>query len=171
MRMILNDVVMYNKYEDFMVRRVLATDPDTRWCPQPDCGWAFFNQDARKILIGKISGAGLLSLPPAALAAQKSDANDHAVRACFATTAKLTGTLIRLVMLPAPNANPRHRPIQSAPGAFPLHFSLRRLPQFLAFPLQVRICFPENLTRKCWNCFDSRRFRYQTMSKMLRTDC
>jgi hypothetical protein len=37
-RMILNDVVMYNKYEDFMVRRVLATDPDTRWCPQPDCG-------------------------------------------------------------------------------------------------------------------------------------
>lgn len=25
------------KYEDFMVRRVLLCDPDTRWCPAPDC--------------------------------------------------------------------------------------------------------------------------------------
>jgi len=39
--MILNDTNIYNKYEDFMVRRVLATDPDTRWCPQPDCGYVF----------------------------------------------------------------------------------------------------------------------------------
>lgn len=28
---------VYEKYEDFMVRRVLASDPDTRWCPAPDC--------------------------------------------------------------------------------------------------------------------------------------
>lgn len=26
------------KYEDFMVRRVLLADPDSRWCPGPDCG-------------------------------------------------------------------------------------------------------------------------------------
>ncbi|KAF4517034.1 hypothetical protein B566_EDAN004654 [Ephemera danica] len=39
-RMILNDKTVYSKYEDFMVRRVLAVDPDTRWCPQPDCGFA-----------------------------------------------------------------------------------------------------------------------------------
>jgi len=26
------------KYEEFMVRRVLVTDPDARWCPAPDCG-------------------------------------------------------------------------------------------------------------------------------------
>ncbi|CAG2066513.1 unnamed protein product [Timema podura] len=36
-RMILNDKTQYEKYEDFMVRRVLAVDPDTRWCPAPDC--------------------------------------------------------------------------------------------------------------------------------------
>jgi hypothetical protein len=35
--MILNDKMQYEKYEDFMVRRVLAVDPDTRWCPAPDC--------------------------------------------------------------------------------------------------------------------------------------
>ncbi|XP_046397388.1 E3 ubiquitin-protein ligase RNF19B-like isoform X2 [Ischnura elegans] len=39
-RMILNDRALYEKYEDFMVRRVLAVDPDTRWCPAPDCGFA-----------------------------------------------------------------------------------------------------------------------------------
>ena len=39
-RMILNDNVMFEKYEDFMVRRVLACDPDTRWCPAPDCSFA-----------------------------------------------------------------------------------------------------------------------------------
>lgn len=39
-RMILNDKVLYEKYEDFMVRRVLAVDPDTRWCPAPDCSYA-----------------------------------------------------------------------------------------------------------------------------------
>ncbi|XP_034250678.1 E3 ubiquitin-protein ligase RNF19B-like isoform X2 [Thrips palmi] len=39
-RMILNDNVIFEKYEDFMVRRVLACDPDTRWCPAPDCSFA-----------------------------------------------------------------------------------------------------------------------------------
>ena len=29
------------KYEEFMIRRVLVTDPDTRWCPAPDCGWVY----------------------------------------------------------------------------------------------------------------------------------
>jgi hypothetical protein len=39
--MILNDKMQYEKYEDFMVRRVLAVDPDTRWCPAPDCRYNF----------------------------------------------------------------------------------------------------------------------------------
>jgi E3 ubiquitin-protein ligase RNF19A len=38
--MILNDKAQFEKYEDFMVRRVLAVDPDTRWCPAPDCSFA-----------------------------------------------------------------------------------------------------------------------------------
>jgi E3 ubiquitin-protein ligase RNF19A len=37
MRVILEDERLMGKYEDFMLRRVLATDPDTRWCPAPDC--------------------------------------------------------------------------------------------------------------------------------------
>ncbi|XP_046473914.1 E3 ubiquitin-protein ligase RNF19B [Neodiprion pinetum] len=39
-RMILNDQAQFEKYEDFMVRRVLAVEPDTRWCPAPDCSFA-----------------------------------------------------------------------------------------------------------------------------------
>ncbi|XP_044728885.1 E3 ubiquitin-protein ligase RNF19A-like [Chrysoperla carnea] len=39
-RSILDDNTQYEKYEDFMVRRVLAVDPDTRWCPAPDCSYA-----------------------------------------------------------------------------------------------------------------------------------
>lgn len=35
---IIGDVVLMSKYEDFMVRRVLVSDPDARWCPAPDCG-------------------------------------------------------------------------------------------------------------------------------------
>ena len=38
MRAILEDSRLMGKYEDFMLRRVLAMDPDTRWCPAPDCG-------------------------------------------------------------------------------------------------------------------------------------
>ncbi|VEN35448.1 unnamed protein product [Callosobruchus maculatus] len=39
-RAILANPALYEKYEDFMVRRVLAVDPDTRWCPAPDCRFA-----------------------------------------------------------------------------------------------------------------------------------
>jgi E3 ubiquitin-protein ligase RNF19A len=39
-RSISDDAVLHEKYEDFMVRRVLAIEPDTRWCPAPDCGFA-----------------------------------------------------------------------------------------------------------------------------------
>ncbi|GLV42177.1 uncharacterized protein CBL_04865 [Carabus blaptoides fortunei] len=39
-RSILDDQALYEKYEDFMIRRVLAVDPDTRWCPAPDCSFA-----------------------------------------------------------------------------------------------------------------------------------
>lgn len=39
-RMILNDSAQLEKYEDFMVRRVLAVEPDARWCPAPDCSFA-----------------------------------------------------------------------------------------------------------------------------------
>ena len=39
MRAILEDSRLMGKYEDFMLRRVLAMDPDTRWCPAPDCGY------------------------------------------------------------------------------------------------------------------------------------
>ncbi|XP_026823825.1 E3 ubiquitin-protein ligase RNF19A [Ooceraea biroi] len=39
-RMILNDQIQLEKYEDFMVRRVLAVEPDARWCPAPDCSFA-----------------------------------------------------------------------------------------------------------------------------------
>ncbi|CAG7817278.1 unnamed protein product [Allacma fusca] len=28
------------KYEEFMLRRVMALEPDARWCPAPDCGFA-----------------------------------------------------------------------------------------------------------------------------------
>ncbi|XP_063407641.1 E3 ubiquitin-protein ligase RNF19A-like isoform X1 [Mytilus trossulus] len=39
-QMILQNDILVKKYEDFMVRRVLVTDPDARWCPAPDCGYA-----------------------------------------------------------------------------------------------------------------------------------
>lgn len=32
-----NFPTIMKKYEDFMVRRVLLCDPDSRWCPAPDC--------------------------------------------------------------------------------------------------------------------------------------
>jgi E3 ubiquitin-protein ligase RNF19A len=37
-RNILQNPTLMDKYEDFMVRRVLVSDPDARWCPAPDCG-------------------------------------------------------------------------------------------------------------------------------------
>lgn len=39
-REILNDDKFYFKYESFMLRKVLAAEPDARWCPAPDCGYA-----------------------------------------------------------------------------------------------------------------------------------
>nr|XP_015804817.2 E3 ubiquitin-protein ligase RNF19A [Nothobranchius furzeri] len=38
--MILCDRVLMEKYEEFMLRRWLVADPDCRWCPAPDCGYA-----------------------------------------------------------------------------------------------------------------------------------
>uniref|UniRef100_A0AAY4AC87 RBR-type E3 ubiquitin transferase n=2 Tax=Denticeps clupeoides TaxID=299321 RepID=A0AAY4AC87_9TELE len=39
-RLILADCALMEKYEEFMLRRWLAADPDCRWCPAPDCGYA-----------------------------------------------------------------------------------------------------------------------------------
>lgn len=39
-RLILNDIILMEKYEEFMLRRWLVADPDCRWCPAPDCGYA-----------------------------------------------------------------------------------------------------------------------------------
>ncbi|XP_072316449.1 E3 ubiquitin-protein ligase RNF19A-like [Eucyclogobius newberryi] len=39
-RMILGDTALMEKYEEFMLRRWLVADPDCRWCPAPDCGYA-----------------------------------------------------------------------------------------------------------------------------------
>lgn len=36
---ILQNESYYLKYESFMLRRVLAAEPDARWCPAPDCGY------------------------------------------------------------------------------------------------------------------------------------
>ncbi|KAG5857122.1 hypothetical protein ANANG_G00015210 [Anguilla anguilla] len=38
--MILADRALMEKYEEFMLRRWLVADPDCRWCPAPDCGYA-----------------------------------------------------------------------------------------------------------------------------------
>uniref|UniRef100_A0A7N6A6M8 RBR-type E3 ubiquitin transferase n=1 Tax=Anabas testudineus TaxID=64144 RepID=A0A7N6A6M8_ANATE len=38
--MILGDRALMEKYEEFMLRRWLVADPDCRWCPAPDCGYA-----------------------------------------------------------------------------------------------------------------------------------
>uniref|UniRef100_A0A915HUK9 RBR-type E3 ubiquitin transferase n=1 Tax=Romanomermis culicivorax TaxID=13658 RepID=A0A915HUK9_ROMCU len=39
-RLLLNHRQVLDKYEEFSVRRVLMIDPDTRWCPSPDCNFA-----------------------------------------------------------------------------------------------------------------------------------
>ena len=39
-REVLQDDKFYFKYESFMLRKVLAAEPDARWCPAPDCGYA-----------------------------------------------------------------------------------------------------------------------------------
>ncbi|KAM8840694.1 E3 ubiquitin-protein ligase RNF19A-like [Spinachia spinachia] len=39
-QMILGDRAVMEKYEEFMLRRWLVGEPDCRWCPAPDCGFA-----------------------------------------------------------------------------------------------------------------------------------
>ncbi|XP_047460308.1 E3 ubiquitin-protein ligase RNF19A-like [Mugil cephalus] len=39
-QMILGDRALMEKYEEFMLRRWLVAEPDCRWCPAPDCGYA-----------------------------------------------------------------------------------------------------------------------------------
>ncbi|XP_041868318.1 E3 ubiquitin-protein ligase RNF19A-like [Melanotaenia boesemani] len=39
-QMILGDRGLMEKYEEFMLRRWLVAEPDCRWCPAPDCGYA-----------------------------------------------------------------------------------------------------------------------------------
>uniref|UniRef100_A0A3P8VHL5 RBR-type E3 ubiquitin transferase n=1 Tax=Cynoglossus semilaevis TaxID=244447 RepID=A0A3P8VHL5_CYNSE len=39
-RLILGDKALMEKYEEFMLRRWLVAEPDCRWCPAPDCGYA-----------------------------------------------------------------------------------------------------------------------------------
>ncbi|XP_030379942.1 E3 ubiquitin-protein ligase RNF19A-like [Scaptodrosophila lebanonensis] len=39
--LILHDLIdIKSKYQDFMIRRYLVSDPDSRWCPAPDCNFA-----------------------------------------------------------------------------------------------------------------------------------
>lgn len=37
---ILDSNILMGKYDDFTLRRALVSDPDCRWCPAPDCGFA-----------------------------------------------------------------------------------------------------------------------------------
>ncbi|CAG5889376.1 unnamed protein product [Menidia menidia] len=63
---ILDDAALLDKYEEFLLRRCLASDPDCRWCPAPDCG----SPDALRVdskLVGAIIS---LSLPPPAAGIQ-----------------------------------------------------------------------------------------------------
>ncbi|KAM9779473.1 E3 ubiquitin-protein ligase RNF19B isoform 1-T6 [Syngnathus typhle] len=39
-RTILDDPVVLERFEEYHLRRFLAADPDTRWCPAPDCSYA-----------------------------------------------------------------------------------------------------------------------------------
>jgi len=36
-RAILDDRALLDRFEEYQLRRFLAADPDTRWCPAPDC--------------------------------------------------------------------------------------------------------------------------------------
>ncbi|XP_074009581.1 E3 ubiquitin-protein ligase RNF19B-like isoform X2 [Numenius arquata] len=37
---LLPEPALRDKYEEFLLRRLLAADPGTRWCPAPDCSYA-----------------------------------------------------------------------------------------------------------------------------------
>ena len=36
-RAVLDDRALLERFEEYQLRRFLANDPDTRWCPAPDC--------------------------------------------------------------------------------------------------------------------------------------
>ena len=36
--LLVKDLGLLQKYEEFSLRRALVVDPDVRWCPAPDCG-------------------------------------------------------------------------------------------------------------------------------------
>ncbi|XP_069461556.1 E3 ubiquitin-protein ligase RNF19A-like [Ambystoma mexicanum] len=37
---LLADTALLDRYEEYLLRRLLASDPDSRWCPAPDCSYA-----------------------------------------------------------------------------------------------------------------------------------
>ncbi|KAM6954014.1 E3 ubiquitin-protein ligase RNF19B [Aplochiton taeniatus] len=37
---VLDDQALLQRFEEYQLRRFLAADPDTRWCPAPDCSYA-----------------------------------------------------------------------------------------------------------------------------------
>ncbi|XP_061481961.1 E3 ubiquitin-protein ligase RNF19B-like isoform X2 [Rhineura floridana] len=39
-RLLLPEPALRDKYEEYLLRRHLAADPSTRWCPAPDCSYA-----------------------------------------------------------------------------------------------------------------------------------
>ncbi|NXF13145.1 RN19A ligase, partial [Smithornis capensis] len=39
-RRLLPEPALRDKYEEFLLRRLLVADPGTRWCPAPDCSYA-----------------------------------------------------------------------------------------------------------------------------------
>ncbi|NWQ69406.1 RN19B ligase, partial [Neopipo cinnamomea] len=39
-RRLLPEPALRDKYEEFLLRRLLVADPSTRWCPAPDCSYA-----------------------------------------------------------------------------------------------------------------------------------
>ncbi|NXP27757.1 RN19A ligase, partial [Scytalopus superciliaris] len=39
-RRLLPEPTLCDKYEEFLLRRLLVADPNTRWCPAPDCSYA-----------------------------------------------------------------------------------------------------------------------------------
>ena len=84
-------------YESLMLRRVLAADPDTRWCPAPNCTFAvsfpFFPLEMNY-------NCGYRLLPLDVLLVLKLAAKGKGVISASATTARLSGTQTRPVTWP-----------------------------------------------------------------------
>ena len=51
--LLINDLHYLKKYEEFMIRKVLITDSDTRYCPAPDCSYAVIAVNCKKCPILK----------------------------------------------------------------------------------------------------------------------